>query len=1361
MFQLEPQNVSADLIDSWNALKQQRTTAKRNRKQKLAERQARQRQQSEEAKRLLTEGREARLQKRAALKQGARVRQAQEAQTPDSTTTTESSSSELFWRSSAPSSPAFPPQPRPRRIIHDPDDTELDLAFDSDDTHSPSDAINESINPGVQVEVIVKPPEGVSTVDYDTYPSSVADTATATATPEHTHLSTGSDHQILFSSSAPSQLRIIPDSQSLLTTELSGIDPSASQLQRNHTSAATTDTVVEPRNYEPHQAEHVDDAIYIASQNQQDPGLTALSSAISGLHKDPSTFGAADGHLHPINGHIKSTQILESDARRQAEEEVSQTVSDGNDLISQRTQEPLIVESIVGVTESAPEVPSTAPASQLPNFDSTLLRPQQSQHSAESRDARISHFESQLPVQASQTSPGSTFKSLRHNLTPREPLKLKYAAASNSKTAGKILAESSVLPESVLQDAQLVEAYTGGTDPAQSTNSLSNRQSQAVSYQHSITESIQSQPEQSTYESATLILPSPHLSSSSIAGASIAPVRIMAHDEIPARPEIPSSLSSITPLPAETSGNASSEISDDAITRDSVGAGRKRREGRKKPIFKFELESFLKPSSGPPRKASPPKMADPTDTATDASPGQLIGPQGITNGDVATNNSAEPRSVVSGPTSSAVLEQMAVVTASSNQPDYFVPLQLTEMQRDVYKRIFRINTAAVQRLLEQPRPSSTDVELASSIVESADNACLHTDLVDISSATQEQRPAEQQAKWATVNSEKFRFLHQLIRNLQEIDCHIVVFAKPGRAIDKAEAFLRGSSISYSRPDAYRSVLGENGTCRVSLMASGGQQIVERADLVIGIDSTFDLNDPQVLQVRKDMTSVNTVCPAICLFAPYTTEHVAHVLPEHISGSARSRNVLYTTLHTKDLACLNSASSEEVAATVADYVKAGNIPHWVLPSIDDFQIPGNFFLDGVDPRLMAPLPEKMAVGKRKRSQQEVEGFADQIADHTAKKPRPASPTIYDVPSSSESVTRILDSGITAPEIVPPIPEPIPSEPIEPLAPSDADLLAAALDRENTLKMDVVAYQSSITAHETQIGTLQKQISALEQTITALQLKDDASFLTLHAAGKETARLAAALEATQTRLTNATTTIATLRADNAALKAAAVEASKEALQSPETAVRDAEDLRLKTLRIAELEKKLASQAQARESDFAYLRAQYEDARTKASEHADTIATLEAEKEKLNHEASGERTKLRAMFETRSVELAHEEVEKVTRERDDLKRLVQQMETERERRERRAGMAMATRASSLPPKSAPGMGLLKPGNGGTGAHVGPGHAGHAEPGKQMAVGGTAMTRVASALGRAVASVSAAGSKSGSRAGSRAGSRQGTPAR
>ena len=228
------------------------------------------------------------------------------------------------------------------------------------------------------------------------------------------------------------------------------------------------------------------------------------------------------------------------------------------------------------------------------------------------------------------------------------------------------------------------------------------------------------------------------------------------------------------------------------------------------------------------------------------------------------------------------------------------------------------------------------VESLNTLLYRLGNVSTHIGLEGGGPTSQEVVQPVEEALYAELSSEKFRFLGHLLALTRESEIHIAVVARPGHLLDIIEMFLKGKSVSYLRPDQKRTGGGSYGPQMVSIVASGEAISLPPVQLIIAFDESFNAKDSQITNWRKQSARGDELTPVVRLVVYSSVEHLDLCLARSLEPIDRIRKLIFCVWHTQRSVGQLEAhepSAVESAQQVFEVVKAGfKSSAWTLPNI---------------------------------------------------------------------------------------------------------------------------------------------------------------------------------------------------------------------------------------------------------------------------------------------------------------------------------------------------------------------------------------------------------------------------------------------
>ncbi|CAO2647258.1 Nn.00g081800.m01.CDS01 [Neocucurbitaria sp. VM-36] len=595
--------------------------------------------------------------------------------------------------------------------------------------------------------------------------------------------------------------------------------------------------------------------------------------------------------------------------------------------------------------------------------------------------------------------------------------------------------------------------------------------------------------------------------------------------------------------------------------------------------------------------------------------------------------------------------------------EYIVPLFIEGRQSDMFSEHLKHKQELVERFIKDP--SSFD-ELApvEEVLSHLRALETHIDLVfaeaepaswlETSSGTQ----VEFAAQFGMENSTKFRFLHTLFHHLRDKDKHIVLVTANdnGALFDILEMFCKAKFINYNIPTKGRQAIPMNveGALTITILPGDGDSppIIRAPDLVICLDGFQEAS--QIRQKNWARSSNQDIVPVLHLVIPRSVGHIER----YVSPALNHRERLHTTL--ASLAQMHGDIGKPIdedtprapvaAEMVVDWLVAANDDEglsWPLPSIGSIKNVIEYqtqLSQTSQTSATSPAPER---NKRPLDDDELD---------SAKRMR-FTPQPYGIASSSineHEVTHISDSMPgTAVDI--------------------SGLRRQLAQTEETYQKERAARKAEEQRFRDHEEMWDKQQTVHENLTREYRL------------------LLGQQKSTEEKLETMTRNNETLR-ERLASRTAEMRQLNDQLEeqrathllSKDEQIAEITRLR-KELAAAQEEKQRAlKNAQTTESTLEYTKEQYRLAQDAATSSQSIIEELNASNAKLQHQASGQPAKLKALHLDRQAENQDKLIKSLRAENTILKRTLGQKEDELQRVRNNPGRAgVGTRAQSVTPQ------------------------------------------------------------------------------
>ncbi|KAF8442632.1 hypothetical protein BGX38DRAFT_777949 [Terfezia claveryi] len=270
--------------------------------------------------------------------------------------------------------------------------------------------------------------------------------------------------------------------------------------------------------------------------------------------------------------------------------------------------------------------------------------------------------------------------------------------------------------------------------------------------------------------------------------------------------------------------------------------------------------------------------------------------------------------------SKAALTQMNSYLSLPTSPklgpgEHVVVVGMSTGQKEAYLQNINNTSRSIQEYCSGESQDDEQVQKdISGLLRTASRIATHLDL-----ATNQPLDWEQLDVGYALLHPKFEFLKTFFDAIRYQSLSIAILAEPGKTLDILELFLKGIKIRCRRADGFITVSQDeiDGSVNVLLCSTGpkGARVLgSYASLVIGLDSTFNVENEQVEKFRIHPLNVGRLSPVLRLVAVNTIEHVMLFLPPQIKH--------YSPLVMSYVAILRHQAGS-LPAECADEVKASS------------------------------------------------------------------------------------------------------------------------------------------------------------------------------------------------------------------------------------------------------------------------------------------------------------------------------------------------------------------------------------------------------------------------------------------------------
>ena len=276
--------------------------------------------------------------------------------------------------------------------------------------------------------------------------------------------------------------------------------------------------------------------------------------------------------------------------------------------------------------------------------------------------------------------------------------------------------------------------------------------------------------------------------------------------------------------------------------------------------------------------------------------------------------------------------------------EYIVPLCMQKRIHRQYIDTIDYYRDSIKQNMTVENLEQRHIEKLNELLGRLANVGNHIGLEGGGPGSQDSVHSEQEALYAEMSSEKFKFLGHLLEMAREQNLHIALIARAGEFHDIIETFLRGKRISYNRPGTFRRSDAKvaDSKLQVSVIASGkdgesGVTIARQADLVIAMDESYNASDSQISNLRASKTPSNPqLSPVIRLIIYSSVEHLDLCFSRAQDPIERLRKLVFCVWHTQGIVGeleSHEPDTQDCANAVATFLRSGcQADAWTLPFI---------------------------------------------------------------------------------------------------------------------------------------------------------------------------------------------------------------------------------------------------------------------------------------------------------------------------------------------------------------------------------------------------------------------------------------------
>lgn len=211
---------------------------------------------------------------------------------------------------------------------------------------------------------------------------------------------------------------------------------------------------------------------------------------------------------------------------------------------------------------------------------------------------------------------------------------------------------------------------------------------------------------------------------------------------------------------------------------------------------------------------------------------------------------------------------------------------------------------AIRRNMTEETIGEDVAERLNTLLHRLGNVATHIGLEGGGPSSQEDINPEEEALYAELSSEKFKFLGHLLALTRGSQIHMAVVAKPGHLLDIIEMFLKGKNVSYLRPDTQTNALKPQnpdsvGSQTVIIIPSSGETVFfPSVDVIVAFDETFNAKESHITNSRKQKAGGDDLTPVIRLVVYSSVEHLDLCLARSLEPIDRIRKLIFCVWHTQ-------------------------------------------------------------------------------------------------------------------------------------------------------------------------------------------------------------------------------------------------------------------------------------------------------------------------------------------------------------------------------------------------------------------------------------------------------------------------------
>ena len=239
------------------------------------------------------------------------------------------------------------------------------------------------------------------------------------------------------------------------------------------------------------------------------------------------------------------------------------------------------------------------------------------------------------------------------------------------------------------------------------------------------------------------------------------------------------------------------------------------------------------------------------------------------------------------------LRSLALKPIGTGAAEFIVPLAMNGRIMHQYVDTMRYYSGSVLKNSREKIIDQNTAEKISELLDRLSSVTTHIGLEGGGPGSQDEVDPEDEAQYAEISSEKFKFLGHLFNLLKDENMHIYLVAKTNGLADIVRTFLKGKKINHERSGGLEFQTESLNDSKLAVTLLTGEEywymtVDRKPDLIIALDWNFDVAETHIATVRAPAIGHDPITPVIRLVVYGSVEHIFCCLPRSLAPAPLNR-----------------------------------------------------------------------------------------------------------------------------------------------------------------------------------------------------------------------------------------------------------------------------------------------------------------------------------------------------------------------------------------------------------------------------------------------------------------------------------------